>query len=375
MKPIIKWPGGKSRELKKISGKIPNFKRYIEPFVGGGALFFNLEPENAIINDLSKDLISFYRVLKDNNSRKKFKKELYKYVDNWAKIKVYINIFGEEIIQIYTLYKNEITSYEIFNFKIKSLLEEKIIPFNGLFNEKFCINRDNLLYQLKKNLIRKLKQTKERVDREKIFSDEELKEHIETAFRSGFYMHFRDIMNETNNKGLQISEEKRIANYYFIREFCYGAMFRFNEAGYFNIPYGGMLYNKKNWRKKIDYIFSENLEKVFKNVKVLNLDFRELFKKINLNKDDFIFLDPPYYSKFSEYDKNSFGKLEQKRLAEELLKTEAKFILIIQADPFILDLYKNKNLKINIDSFDKTYLYNVRGRNSRKTTHLIISNF
>jgi DNA adenine methylase len=375
MKPIIKWPGGKSREIKKIKEKIPKFERYIEPFVGGGALFFDLEPNNAIINDLSKDLISFYKILKDNKKRKNFKKELYKYVNNWDKIKVYLKVFGEEIIQIYNSYKNEKTSYDEFNFKINSLLERKIIPFNGLFEEEFCIDRTNLFNQLKKNLIRKLKQTKERVDKNKNFSNKELKEHIETSFRSGFYMHFRDIMNKINNEKVQISEEKRIANYYFIREFCYGAMFRFNEAGYFNIPYGGIGYNKKDWRKKIDDIFSEDLEKRFKDTKILNLDFRELFKKINLNKNDFIFLDPPYYSKFSEYDQNSFGKLEQKRLAKELLKTKAKFILIIKTNPFILNLYKDKNSKINIDSFNKTYIYNIRGRNSKKTTHLIISNF
>lgn len=57
MKPIIKWPGGKSREIDKIESLIPDYKRYVEPFFGGGALFFHLEPKSAAINDIS-DIIN-----------------------------------------------------------------------------------------------------------------------------------------------------------------------------------------------------------------------------------------------------------------------------------------------------------------------------
>ena len=52
MKPLIKWAGGKSSEIKHIERIIPEFNRYIEPFFGGGALFFDLEPKKAIINDI-----------------------------------------------------------------------------------------------------------------------------------------------------------------------------------------------------------------------------------------------------------------------------------------------------------------------------------
>ena len=49
MKPIIKWPGGKSGEIQKIHDLIPPFDRYIEPFFGGGALFFHLMPPRAAV--------------------------------------------------------------------------------------------------------------------------------------------------------------------------------------------------------------------------------------------------------------------------------------------------------------------------------------
>ena len=62
MKPIIKYRGGKSKEIPQIIQYIPQFDgRYIEPFLGGGAMFFHLEPNNAIINDINVRLINFYR--------------------------------------------------------------------------------------------------------------------------------------------------------------------------------------------------------------------------------------------------------------------------------------------------------------------------
>lgn len=69
MKPMIKYRGGKSKEIKFFEEYIPSaFNRYIEPFVGGGALFFYLEPQSAIINDLNKRLIKFYLDVKNDYS-------------------------------------------------------------------------------------------------------------------------------------------------------------------------------------------------------------------------------------------------------------------------------------------------------------------
>ena len=62
MKPMIKYRGGKSKEIPNIMWYVPRFSgRYIEPFFGGGALFFYLEPRQAIINDINTKLIQFYK--------------------------------------------------------------------------------------------------------------------------------------------------------------------------------------------------------------------------------------------------------------------------------------------------------------------------
>lgn len=67
MNPVLKYRGGKSREIPKFLPYIPNsFNTYIEPFLGGGAVFFYLEPQKAIINDINKRLMTFYKQLRDD---------------------------------------------------------------------------------------------------------------------------------------------------------------------------------------------------------------------------------------------------------------------------------------------------------------------
>lgn len=67
MKPLIKYRGGKSKEIPAIMWHIPRFRgRYVEPFFGGGALFFHLEPRSSIINDINTKLMEFYLGVRDN---------------------------------------------------------------------------------------------------------------------------------------------------------------------------------------------------------------------------------------------------------------------------------------------------------------------
>ncbi|MCZ2129170.1 MAG: Dam family site-specific DNA-(adenine-N6)-methyltransferase [Bacteroidia bacterium] len=65
MKPLVKYRGGKSKEIPHLEKHIPKFSgRYIEPFFGGGAMFFYLEPKRAIINDINAKLMAFYKGVK-----------------------------------------------------------------------------------------------------------------------------------------------------------------------------------------------------------------------------------------------------------------------------------------------------------------------
>lgn len=67
MKPLVKYRGGKSKEIPRLIKHIPQYSgRYIEPFFGGGALYFHLEPNKAIINDINSKLIAFYLGVKND---------------------------------------------------------------------------------------------------------------------------------------------------------------------------------------------------------------------------------------------------------------------------------------------------------------------
>jgi len=67
MKPLVKYRGGKSKEIPHLEKHIPEFDgRYIEPFFGGGAMFFYLEPKRAIINDINSKLMAFYKGVKSD---------------------------------------------------------------------------------------------------------------------------------------------------------------------------------------------------------------------------------------------------------------------------------------------------------------------
>ena len=67
LKPFIKWTGGKGRVLSQI---IPKFEglyddMYVEPFLGGGAVLFRLQPKNAIVADINSNLIITYKMIKN----------------------------------------------------------------------------------------------------------------------------------------------------------------------------------------------------------------------------------------------------------------------------------------------------------------------
>ena len=80
VQPFLKWAGGKRQLLASIRPLVPrNFKRYYEPFVGGGAVFFDIQPRNAVINDFNAELINCYAVIRDQPDP--LLKEVEKYIN------------------------------------------------------------------------------------------------------------------------------------------------------------------------------------------------------------------------------------------------------------------------------------------------------
>ena len=85
LKPLLKYPGGKTSELEVIEKYLPKkINNYIEPFVGGGAVYFYLDNNYNFINDKSEELMLLYEYV--NCGNKTFFEELDIIINNWDRL-------------------------------------------------------------------------------------------------------------------------------------------------------------------------------------------------------------------------------------------------------------------------------------------------
>ena len=257
--PLIKWSGGKSDEIKLFEKYFPdNYNIYIEPFIGGGSVYFYLNPFKAVINDIHKELIDLYQTIGEGKS--------------------------DKIYEFMATNPNDEPTY----YKIR---DEMII------NDK-------------------------------------------------------------------LDNAKR---FYYQRKTCFRGMLRYNKNGKFNIPFGRYKTINYNDLKNKDY------ELLLHRTEILNKDFEYIFETYN-DENNFMFLDPPYDSEFTDYGYCQFGKTEQEKLAYLFKNTKIKCLMIIGKTKFIEDLYKD----YIIDEYDKRYkfkLYDNRIGDEINTKHLIIKNY
>jgi len=259
MKPIVKWSGGKKDEIKQFVDMIPSdIKTYVEPFFGGGAVFFHLEPKKAVISDVHKELIDFYRALKEGK--------------------------GHEIYSFMKDHPNEEAEY----YKVRD--------------------------------------------------DMSIDTPLENAKR-----------------------------FFYLRKTCFRGMLRYNKSGKFNIPFGR--YKTYNFEELKD----EKYSKVFENTEILNEGFEKVFEKCD-DPNDFIFLDPPYDSEFTDYGYCTFGPDEHKKLAECFKKSKARCMMVIGKTPMIEKLYEGYIKK----EYFKKYAFKIHSNrvgDEINTTHVVITNY
>ena len=363
LSPIVKWAGGKEQELKYILPNVPdNFVRFIEPFVGGGAVYFSMGNKNKLINDKSVELTTLYNNIKYKN--KDFISRLQSLQDAWVGLESILDNNIDVFNTTYLKYKSNKIAKEDLIKNIELFVNDNKTAFKQLLNPELLKHYDIFEKELLRNISAKLVRMKDLEEKKGNLPEKDIYDNFECALKGSFYMFIRALYNKYDNSEY----------FYFIREYCYSSMFRYNSNGEFNVPYGGISYNRKNFQRKIDYVKSKELQSHFVNTDIYNLDFEEFLDKIKLTKNDFIFLDPPYDTDFSSYVNNTFDKQDQERLANYLInKCPAKFMLVIKNTDFISDLYNDKGLYIT--SFDKTYMVSFKGRNNRDCEHLLITNY
>lgn len=352
MKTILKWPGGKEKELPVIRENMPDYSgRFVEPFVGGGAVYFDVDNPLCCINDKSKELINLYNCAKSRDTD--FVKYLCLENDEFTTIGALISSSRDDIL---SLYHSQIS--------IADYLSRYNDVFAAIAGDYHCV----FVQELNRNLSGKLKRSHKLEKEHGAIPDSDKLGNVEAALKSAYYMYIRRL----HNIRAGFSAGRKAAIYFFVREYCYSSMFRYNAKGEFNVPYGGISYNRKDFQKKIDYALSPAVNKKLSGTLICNLDFEDFLNELELDRDDFVFLDPPYDSGFSTYARNTFGREEQIRLCECLKRTKAKIMLVIKNTDFIYFLYKDN---FNIKSFEKKYMVSFMNRNDRNVKHLLITNY
>jgi DNA adenine methylase len=378
LSPLLKYPGGKEKELNYILPNIPpDAEAFYEPFVGGGAVYFSVDAASYYINDLSHELISLYRMISEQNDV--FLNKLEQIQHNWEVMSDMINLHSTGLVDLYHDYRYDIINKQQLFDRVSVFVYTNAKDLNGMLQPNFNVGIENFVTELIRSFRNKIVRMKSIEAKKGDLSDDDVLLNIESAFKSAFYTHFRYLYNYIDE--LNLSDEFATAAYFFIREYCYSSMFRYNKKGKFNVPYGGISYNSKSMNKKITYFKDQMLVDHLNKTIIGNDDFYVFMKKYPPKNNDFIFLDPPYDTDFSTYAKNEFGKSDQKRLANYLItECDAYFMLVIKNTDFIAKLYpKGKSVKngrvLNVMQFDKKYQVSFQDRNDKNVEHLIITNY
>ncbi len=245
--PFLKWVGGKRQLLGALSELMPEgrIKSYCEPFVGGGAMLFHIQPDVAYVNDVNSELINVYSVIKYN-------------------------------------------------------VDELIIELSHFENES------EVFYEVRG------------WDRDKI-------------------------------KYSSLTDIKKAARIIFLNKTCFNGLYRVNNAGEFNTPFGYYrnpnIINEPVLRAVSHYLNS-------KEIHLSSVDYSEVLERVG--KGTFVYLDPPYdpvsdSASFTGYSRGGFDREEQIRLREccdDLSRRGIKFMLSNSATDFIRDQYAGYNITV-----------------------------
>lgn len=146
--PIVKWVGGKRQLLFELLKNMPKtYNRYFEPFIGGGALFFELQPDNAYISDMNEELINLYSVVRDSVdeliedlSKHEISKEYFLEIRNIDRTEEYSKLSNVERASRF-IYLNRTCFNGMYRVNSKG---EFNVPFGNYKNPRI-IDENNLL--------------------------------------------------------------------------------------------------------------------------------------------------------------------------------------------------------------------------------------
>ena len=360
LQPFIKWPGGKSAEIETIAAASPPLTgRYLDPFVGGGAVLLAVPEEVAAwANDTSIDLIDLYRSAA--GERPALRDALMGLASGWDALAGVADQY-ERLAMLYRDARTSTASSVEAIADITAVLGDHQLDLAGEFVRRLTRDLPGKLARLRR--------IEGAMDRP--VSERDLLANIEGSVRAAYYMAVRARYNRRRSAG--VHDGARSADFFFLREFAYAAMFRFNGRDEFNVPYGGMSYNRKSFGEKVRQLYAPKMLHRLQNTTWRSMDFELFLAEASVSESDFVFADPPYDSDFSSYDNLPFGPRDQERLRSALERLPARVMVVIKDTPLVRVLYRAD--RWNLTSAQKTYMWTIKSRNDRSATHLTITNY
>ena len=326
------------------------------------------DAKRMFINDKSTELVNLYKYIASRD------KDFYKWIDvitiAWSNVLAFV-VNNNHLCDLYKQFRNDEVVEKDIKLQLHHFVHSRLDELDNILPHFFEWKRDSFIIEVEKSLVRKFKRMK-KIERERtVMPEKDIFDNIETAFTSAMYTYLRSLYNDNTLKTITALST---ALFVFIRNYSFSSMFRYNDNGDYNVPYGGISYNHKTMTSKIEYYQSSTVLHHLSKTTIENLDFEEFFKRHQPAERDFIFLDPPYDSEFSTYAQNEFTKDDQKRLANYLCtQCRAKWQLVIKYTPYIYSLYDRKG--VSIKKFEKKYVVSFMNRNDKDVEHLIITNY
>ena len=340
--PFVKWVGGKSQLAGIIQGRLPTkINRYYEPFVGGGAIFFNLqdagliESHESFLSDINLNLLDTYITVRDDVGTLITRLEQLK-----KQIDTNFNMLRNMLIRDY---KNElINEYKAYLKKQKNLIQAKLgSPPNPAFVQKLSdlqdeFNETNLLFFSRK-------------------------------------MIFDELKNADRSPDFKIwSALDRATRFIFLNKTGFNGVYRENSKGHFNTPFG----DQKN-PNICDKNNSIKCNEALQGVSIDNRFYCEI--ENDLQEGDFVYFDPPYVplsstSNFTGYTANSFDMDEQGRLRDMCIRLDKKGIKFMQSNSnakSVKEFYED----FTIEEVDATRLINSDASSRGNVKEVIITNY
>ena len=366
--PLVKWPGGKSRELPAILAALPDdARRLVDPFVGGGALLFALPPHvPAVVNDASVGLMDLYRrTATQDPATFGPARDLAAWWDGLGEL---VAVRGAGVVEAFATSPSRSPS-EVAD-AARRPLEDVVGPLADTVPRSWTACVDALRDDLRELVPAKLARMRAGERRRGVpLPADDLAANVEGAVRAAAYTRLRSDYNAARATGRR--DGHQAVRFLFLREYAYASMFRFNRRGDFNVPYGGISYNRKAFADRLAHLASTGVRDRLATTDLACEDFEVFLAGVDLHPDDVVFLDPPYDSDFSSYDRRGFGPDDHGRLARVVRDLPCRFQMVVKDTPLVRDLHVDA--RFEVASFDLTYAWTIKSRNDRRATHLLIT--